>query len=473
MAASPAPAVVWFRHDLRLDDHPALAHAAASGRPVVPVYIHGGEDEAWSPGGASRWWLHHSLAALERDLAGLDLRLVIRRGHEGRVLAELAAETGADLVCFNRRWEPAARGRDLEIAGALGAAGVEVRDFAASLLWEPDRVANRQGGPYRVFTPFYKRLLGDDGPPRPLPPPARVQPPATWPTSLPLAALHLRPRPDWAGGLRAAWRPGAAGAAEQWRRFRTGALSDYEHGRDRPDLEGTSRVSPHLHFGEISPRTLWHDLARATGGNEVRRQLAWREFAHHLLHHFPRTVTEPLDERFERFPWVGGPARLTAWRKGRTGYPIVDAGMRELWTTGWMHNRVRMIAASFLVKDLLVPWQEGAAWFWDTLVDADLANNTLGWQWTAGCGADAAPFFRVFNPVVQGRKFDPDGAYVRHWVPELAGLPDRWLHCPADAPPHVLAGAGVALGRTYPPPIVDHAEARARSLAAWERIKGG
>ncbi|MBE0564544.1 MAG: FAD-binding domain-containing protein, partial [Krumholzibacteria bacterium] len=288
-----------------------------------------------------------------------------------------------------------------------------------------------------------------------------------------LASLGLLPRPDWAGGLGAAWRPGTAGAAEHWRRFRAGALADYAVGRDRPDLFGTSRLSPHLHFGEVSPRTLWHDLAREPGGNEVRRQLVWREFAHHLLHHFPHTADTPLDARFERFPGAGDPRHLQAWQRGSTGYPIVDAGMRELWTTGWMHNRVRMIAASFLVKDLLVPWQEGAAWFWDTLADADLANNTMGWQWTAGCGADAAPFFRVFNPTLQGRKFDPDGAYVRRWVPELAGLPNRWLHAPWEAPPPVLAAAGVSLGRTYPAPIVDHAVARARALDAWERIKGG
>ncbi|MFO7609879.1 MAG: deoxyribodipyrimidine photo-lyase [Candidatus Krumholzibacteriia bacterium] len=473
MAGAPAAVIVWFRHDLRLDDHPALAYAAATGRPVVPVFVLTDEDGPWAPGGAARWWLHHALAALERDLAGLGLRLVLRRGSEGRTLRALVDETGARTVCFNRRWEPDGRARDQAVTAALRARRVEVRDFPASLLWEPDAVLNRQGGPYQVFTPFWKRLLGETAPARPLPAPARAAAPDAWPKSVPAAALGLLPRPDWAGGLRTAWRPGTAGAAEHWQRFRSGALADYEHGRDRPDRVGTSRLSPHLHFGEISPRAVWHDLAAADGGNEVRRQLVWREFAHHLLHHFPHTATSPLDERFERFPWVGGPQRLRAWQRGRTGYPIVDAGLRELWTTGWMHNRVRMVAASFLVKDLLVPWQEGAAWFWDTLVDADLANNTMGWQWTAGCGADASPFFRVFNPALQGRRFDPDGAYVRRWVPELAGLPDRWLHAPATAPPLVLAAAGVTLGRTYPAPIVDHAEARARTLAAWDRLKGG
>ena len=473
MGGAPAPVIVWFRNDLRLDDHPALAHAAATGRPLVPVWVLSDEDGPWAPGGAARWWLHQALAALERDLGARGLRLVIRRGSEGEAVGGLVAETGADLVCWNRRWEPAGRARDLEIAAALTVTGCTVHEGPASLLWEPDRVQNRQGGPYKVFTPFWKRVLGEAPPPRPLPAPGRVAAPAAWPASLPLAALGLLPRRDWAGGLRTAWRPGSAGAADHWRIFRGAALADYPDGRDRPDLAGTSRLSPHLHFGEISPRTLWHDLAGAKGGNEVRRQLVWRDFAHHLLHHFPHTASEPLDERFDRFPWVGGPKRLRAWQQGRTGYPLVDAGLRELWTTGWMHNRVRMIAASFLVKHLLVPWQEGAAWFWDTLVDADLANNTMGWQWTAGCGADAAPFFRVFNPVLQGRRFDPDGAYVRRWLPELAGLPDRWLHAPWEAPPLVLAEAGVVPGRSYPSPIVDHAEARARTLAAWARIKGG
>ena len=465
--------IVWFRNDLRLDDHPALAHAAATGRPLVPVWVLSDEDGPWTPGGASRWWLHHALASLERDLATLGLRLVLRRGAEGDTIGDLVAETGADQVCWNRRWEPAGRARDLEIAAALTLRGCRVADFPGSLLREPDQVRNRQGGPYKVFTPFWKSALGGTPPPPPLPAPARVAAPAAPTASLPLAGLELLPRPDWAAGLKTAWRPGAAGAADRWRRFRAAALAEYPDGRDRPDLAGTSSLSPHLHTGEISPRTLWHDLAGAAGGNEVRRQLVWRDFAHHLLHHFPHTATEPLDGRFDRFPWVGGPGQLRAWQEGRTGYPLVDAGLRELWTTGWMHNRVRMIAASFLVKHLMVPWQEGAAWFWDTLVDADLANNTMGWQWTAGCGADAAPFFRVFSPVLQGRRHDPAGKYVRRWLPELAGLPDRWLHAPWEAPPPVLAGAGVALGRTYPHPIVDHAEARARTLAAWARIKGG
>jgi deoxyribodipyrimidine photo-lyase len=471
--AASVPVIVWFRNDLRLGDNPALWHAAQTGRQLVPVWILTDEDGDWAPGGASRWWLHHALAVLADDLQALGLHLVLRRGDEGRTLGALAAETGADLVLHNARWEPAGRARDARIARDLGAAGVEVRSFAGSLLWAPDEVRNRQGGPYRVFTPYWKRMLGEPDPPRPLAVPPRLTAPRRWPSLPPLQSLGLLPRPDWAGGLREAWRPGAAGADANRRRFLAGAAAAYAAGRDRPDLPGTSRLSPHLHAGGISVREFWHDLGGVDGGNEVRRQLVWREFAHHLLHHFPHTVEQPLDERFARFPWAGSDAELAAWQRGRTGYPLVDAGMRELWATGWMHNRVRMSAASFLIKHLLVPWQAGAAWFWDTLVDADLANNTMGWQWVAGCGADAAPFFRIFNPVLQGRRYDPDGAYVRRWIPELAGVPKRWLHAPWEAPPLVLAEAGVTLGSTYPQPIVDHARARQRALEAWAQIKGG
>jgi deoxyribodipyrimidine photo-lyase len=286
---------------------------------------------------------------------------------------------------------------------------------------------------------------------------------------------------DWAAGLRAAWTPGEAGAKDALARFLLEALPDYAEARDRMGVAGTSRLSPHLHFGEVSPRQIWHAAAAlqwqggkggtARGAEKFVAEVGWREFAHHLLVHFPHTPDAPLRGEFARFPWREDPAARRAWQRGRTGYPVVDAAMRELWTTGWMHNRARMIVASFLVKDLLLPWQDGARWFWDTLVDADLASNTLGWQWTAGCGADAAPYFRVFNPVSQGTKFDGNGAYVRRWVPELARLPDGALHAPWDASPAELRAAGVSLGRDYPACIVDHAEARERALAALASLK--
>jgi deoxyribodipyrimidine photo-lyase len=471
--------VVWLRQDFRLGDHPALAAAAGRGV-VVPVYIHAPEEEhPWSPGGASRWWLHQSLAAFDASLRRLDSRLILRRGPSLAALQTLVRETGATAVFWNRRYEPAVTARDAGIKTALRAAGLEVESFNGALLHEPWTVQNQSGKPFQVFTPFWKHCLAKPEPAAPTAAPKALTPPEPWPESLALESLELEPRQSWAGGLRTAWTPGEAGARVQLQKFLQTAFADYSAQRNRPDVAGTSRLSPHLHFGEISPRQVWQAVrTRAEGqgmaawrNSQFLAEVGWREFAHHLLHHFPHTPTEPLRADFQRFPWRKDAAFLQAWQRGRTGYPIVDAGMRELWTTGWMHNRVRMIVASFLVKDLLVSWREGAAWFWDTLVDADLAQNTLGWQWTAGCGADAAPYFRVFNPVSQGQKFDPRGDYVRKWCPELARLPDEWLHEPDRAPAAVRDAAGVELGRTYPAPIVSHAIAREVALEAFAGLK--
>lgn len=472
--------LVWLRHDLRLADHPALAAALKTGRAVVPVFIWApGEEEPWPPGAASRWWLHQSLEALSRDLLRLGSRLIVRKGSTLDHLLAIARETGASGVYWNRRYEPAIVQRDTRIKEALGAAGLEVVSFNGSLLREPWAVRSKTGGPYQVFTPYWRACLGLDDPAPPLPAPKHLPAPADWPESLPLRALELEPRLNWADGFRSCWRPGAAGAQEQLDVFLRDAFSRYASGRDQPAGRGTSRLSPHLHWGEISPREVWHAArawAEKTGGRDWRgspflTELGWREFAHHLLFHFPRTTTGPLRTEFVRFPWRDEASWLRAWQRGRTGYPIVDAGLRELWSTGWMHNRVRMITASFLVKDLLQPWQRGAAWFWDTLVDADLAANTLGWQWSAGCGADAAPFFRIFNPVTQGEKFDPEGSYVRRWVPELARLPEKWIHRPWEAPPTVLDAAGVRLGGDYPRPLVSHAIAREVALEAYRQLR--
>jgi deoxyribodipyrimidine photo-lyase len=473
--------LVWFQADLRIADNPALHAAARRGSPIIPVYIWAPEEEGgWAPGGASRWWLHHSLLSLEADLRNRGSRLVIRRGRSLEVLRTLAQESRASAVFWNRRYEPAAVGREREIAGRLRADGLTVESFNAALLFEPSHVQTRQGRPFQVFTPFWRACLAQPEPALPVRAPRELSAPRRWPQSLRVDNLALEPRHEWTAGLRAAWRPGAAGAANRLRRFLREALASYGEGRDRPDRAGTSRLSPHLHFGEISPRQIWHAVQRRVrrsrrgatqGAQAFLRELGWREFAHHLLFHFPHTPDRPLRREFARFPWRKDRTALKAWQRGQTGYPLVDAGMRELWATGWMHNRVRMIVASFLVKHLLLPWRAGARWFWDTLVDADLANNTLGWQWVAGCGADAAPFFRIFNPVTQGEKFDPQGDYVRRWVPELARLRARWIHKPWAAPPHVLREAGVMLGRTYPEPIVDHAAARHRALAAWGKIR--
>ena len=472
--------IVWFRLDLRLKDNPALVAAGGCGGPIVPVFIWSPEEYgAWPPGAASRWWLHQSLAALDANLRALGSRLVLRRGPALAALRLLIRETGAGAVFWNRRYEPDLIARDLTIREALRGGGLRLESFGAALLHEPWTIQNRAGKPFQVFTPFWQHCLNQGEPAAPLPPPKSLRSPDEWPASLPLAALELEPKLDWAGGLRSAWQPGEAGATAALKRFLGHGLADYAAQRNIPAEAGTSRLSPHLHFGEISPRQIWGAVGHQAGLLGLKKwrdtqfvtELGWREFAHHLLFHFPRTPAEPLRPGFNHFPWQPDAARLRAWQRGRTGYPIVDAGLRELWATGWMHNRVRMIVASFLVKDLLQPWPEGARWFWDTLVDADLAQNTLGWQWSAGCGADAAPYFRVFNPVSQGAKFDPCGEYVRRWCPELSKLPDPWLHHPWQAPAEALARAGVKLGRDYPEPMVDHVQARRLALAAFASLK--
>jgi deoxyribodipyrimidine photo-lyase len=481
---SLTPTLLWFRQDLRLTDNPALAAAVTRGGPVIPVFIWTPPEEAdWPPGGASQWWLHQSLAALQAELEASGSRLIIRRGPTDQALHELCKHTGAQAVYWNRRYEPAIINRDRKIKESLRAAGIEVESFNAALLHEPWTIRNKSGKPFQVFTPFWRHCLTLDDPPAPTAAPRRIGSPANWPASVPLDELKLKPRIAWTGGIRDAWKPGSAGANAQLRRFLDRAFADYAEQRNRPDLEGTSRMSPHLHFGEISPRQVWHGLRSMANRrglavkdwrtSQFLTEVGWREFSHHLLFHFPHTPKEPLRPEFARFPWRRNPQGLKAWQRGQTGFPLVDAGMRELWTTGWMHNRVRMVAASFLVKDLLISWQEGAAWFWDTLVDADLAQNTLGWQWTAGCGADAAPYFRVFNPNAQGEKFDPNGDYVRRWCPELARLPSKWIHRPDEAPKEVLQAAGVALGKTYPEPIISHAIARNVALEAYAKLKQG
>jgi len=477
----PSPVIVWFRRDLRLADNPALAAAVAADRPIIPLYVLDEVSPGIRPlGGAQRWWLHHSLSALGRDLAARGLGLVLRRGPAETVVADLARQVGADSVLWNRCYDPGSIRRDAVLKRVLVADGRQPASFNAGLLVEPWHLQTGAGGFYRVFTPFWRALRARFAPPAPLPAPAGLPAMSPAPAGDALDSWALLPtRPDWAGGLRDGWTPGEAGARARLARFLADGLAHYEAGRDRPDRAHGSRLSPHLQWGELGPRQVWHAIAyRAASepaldgsADSFLRELGWREFSQHLLFHVPSLATAPLRPEFDDFPWRPDPVQRAAWAAGRTGYPIVDAGMRELWYSGWMHNRVRMIAGSFLVKDLLQPWQAGEAWFWDTLVDADHATNPASWQWVAGCGADAAPFFRVFNPVLQGEKFDPRGAYVRRWLPELAGLPDDCVHKPWLAPAAVLARAGVRLDQTYPRPIVDHKAARARALAAFAHIK--
>jgi deoxyribodipyrimidine photo-lyase len=462
-------AIVWFRRDLRLADNPALAAALATGQPVLPLYIHAPDDEApWQPGAASNWWLDRSLRALDVSLRAIGSSLVVRAGDPAAVLRELLQDAPATRVFANRVYDPAARARDERLARELDLTLVP----GASLWAEPEAFANKTGQPYRVFTPFWRALRAQLSPDAPLAAPQRLRgAPAS--RSPAIDALALRPAIAWDGGLADAWQPGEAGAQDRLRAFLDDALASYAAERDRPDRDGTSRLSPHLHFGEISPRQiLWALQSQPTSAASEKflAELGWREFSHHLLFHFPDSTTQPLDARFARFPWSRTRGHLAAWRRGRTGVPLVDAGMRQLWHTGWMHNRVRMVVASFLTKNLRRHWLDGARWFWDTLVDADLANNTQGWQWTAGCGADAAPYFRVFNPVTQGERFDPTGAYVKRWLPELAKVPASQVHAPWTLRPIESAAYGLS-GTVYERPIVDLAQSREQALAAYASIR--
>ena len=435
--------ILWFRRNLRVCDNDALIDACETGKPVVPVYI---ADEEQT-GGASRWWLHHSLESLDGALRKLGPRLLVRQGEPAAVLGQLAAEVGATRICFARRYEPReleAEKRVLDLAS--DDLRVSVRDDQR--LHPESDVRTGSGSPFKVFTPFWRASTALGEPAAPRPAPGHIE---AWHEpldSLQIADLGLLPsKPDWAGGLRETWTPGEDGAHKMLDRA-ADVAGGYGESRDRPDLDVTTRLSPYLHFGEVSPRQVWHAVNPQAGSEPLLRQLYWREFSTYLLQHYPSLPHEPLRPEFEHFPWVDDPAGFEAWTKGRTGFAIVDAGMRQLWETGWMHNRVRMIAASFLVKDLLIPWQMGAAWFMDTLVDADLANNSASWQWVAGCGTDSAPYFRIFNPLTQAQKFDPDGAYARRWLPGF--------------------GSSDAYGENA---IVDHNDARKHALAAYQSMR--
>lgn len=478
-----APAsILWFRLDLRLADNPALEAVASRGNPVIPLFIWSPEEEApWAPGAASRWWLHRSLLSLDRALRDRGLRLVFRRGNVLETLLEVARESGAGAVFWNRRYEPAILARDTAAEKGLIAEGLTVQTFNSSLLNEPGAIVNKSGKPFQVFTAYWKTCLSHTSPAVPLPSPKPLAGPRKWPRSDALEDLRIRPVGQWADGFARFWKPGEQSAVAELERFLNEGILNYDEGRNAPHLPGTSRLSPYLHFGEISPRSVWAGITRFAAARSIPEsrwrawqfvaELGWREFAHHLLFHFPHTAERPLRPEFEKFPWGTRESLLQQWQQGRTGYPLVDAGLRQLWASGWMHNRVRMVVASFLVKNLLVSWQEGARWFWDTLVDADLASNTLGWQWSAGCGADAAPYFRIFNPVTQGEKFDPEGVYVRRWVPELSKVPAKFIHKPWQTPPELLRSAGVELGREYPEPMVSLFASRAAALEAYQRMR--
>ncbi len=481
---SKGPVLVWFRDDLRLSDHPALVAGLAGDCPVVPVYVFDEQSPAFRQmGGASRWWLHHSIAALDVSLRAKGSYLRIVRGAAQTAIPRLVDHYQASGMVWSRRYGAAEIAVDASIKAWCKDHGIGCESFNGSLLVEPWQVTTQAGQPMKVFTPFWKSARANHTFAQPLPAPVMlpVVTATASPLEIPLDDLTLLPtKPDWAKGFTEHWQAGEAGAQQRLLDFLDDGLKGYGEDRNRPDRNNVSRLAPYLRFGNISPRQVWHVAVNRMQAGECtaserdltvfQSELGWREFSYHLLFHNPDLARKNYQARFDKFPWRNDPAALTAWQNGMTGYPIVDAGMRQLWQTGWMHNRVRMVVASFLIKHLMIDWRDGEAWFWDTLLDADPASNAASWQWVAGSGADAAPYFRIFNPVLQGERFDPKGDYVRHFVPELARLPEEFIHKPWTAPEWVLREAGVSPGVDYPAPLIDHKTGRDRALAAFSSI---
>ena len=474
--SSDQTSIHWFRQDLRVADNPALLSAARSGR-VIPVYIFDDPiPQEFRIGGASRVWLHHSLDSLNHTLNG---HLRCFRGNSETILEKLCKEYNVKHVTWNRAYDPWRIEQDTQVKAKLHSIGIKGQSFNGSLLWEPWETLKADGSPYRVFTPFYKNgCLNADVPRPPLSAPQicyydeKLEPSN-------LDNLGLLDNQSWEADLISKWRVGEDAASAKLKIFLNEGIKNYKNGRNFPAQQSVSRLSPHLRWGEISVNTVWYATKKqlkespqlSENANHFLSELGWREFSHSLLYHFPFLPTKNLNQRFEKFPWVKDQVGLKAWKSGRTGIPIVDAGMRQLWNTGYMHNRLRMIVGSFLVKNLRIHWHDGQAWFWDTLFDADLANNSAGWQWIAGCGADAAPYFRIFNPVTQGLKFDPDGSFIRQFVPELGKVPAKYIFDPWNAPQDILATSGVVLGETYPNPIVDLKISREKALESFATLK--
>jgi deoxyribodipyrimidine photo-lyase len=471
--------IVWFRSDLRLHDNPALYAAVSQGGRIIPVYIYAPQEEGrWQPGAASRWWLHHSLSSLARDLKQRGSRLILRTGNSLKQLQQLAEQTGATAVYTTRCYTPAGLERDNKIQKALRTADIDFTLYNGNVLIEPDSIHNKSGQPFKVFTPFWRTHQQHFTLPGLLAAPNRLPAVPTHLSSTALGKLELLPKLPWDKGMRQAWQVGEQAALQQLQTHTTEIIAAYPATHDRPDTDGTSRLSPYLNFGELSVRQVAHTLTQLqrrksaqTGAAALLRQLVWRDFAHHILWHFPATTDQPFNARYNRFPWQrrSNSRLLKAWQQGLTGFPIIDAGMRQLWQTGWMHNRVRMIVASLLSKNAGIHWQLGARWFWDTLVDADLAQNSMNWQWVAGCGVDDAPYFRIFNPVLQSHKFDPRGEYIRRWVPELAALPTEYIHQPELTPPLIQQTSGVFIGIDYPEPMLDLKASREQALQYYRQ----
>ncbi|MBT8448864.1 MAG: DNA photolyase family protein [Gammaproteobacteria bacterium] len=468
-------AIVWFRQDLRLRDNPALLAAAAE-FDILPIYIMDTSiSQEHQPGGASRWWLHHSLVSLNDSLAS---KLQFFTGDPAEILQELTKSHGIRYVFWNRCYEPEVIARDKRIKSQLTEQDIEVTSFNGALLWEPMTVLKKDETPYRVFTPYYKKgCLNAVEPRYPENAPEQITYADISDTGVSLEQLNLLPTINWDSQIKQMWQPGENGAAERLSRYIREAATTYQKDRDIPSVQGTSKLSPHLHFGEVSPNQVWYavkDAYRNKMSIDIEKYLAelgWREFSYYLLYHFPTLPTENFNKNFDRFEWQDDEALISAWQRGQTGIPIIDAGMRELWQTGYMHNRVRMVVGSFLVKNMLCHWHHGAAWFHDCLLDADVASNSASWQWVAGCGADAAPYFRIFNPILQGEKFDKEGLYVKQYCPELSALPKKYIHKPWEAPEEILKLANIKLGVDYPEPVVDLKGSRNRALEAFSALK--
>ncbi|WP_299739892.1 deoxyribodipyrimidine photo-lyase [Rossellomorea sp. y25] len=463
--------IVLIRQDLRLHDHPALYKASQEGK-VIPLYILDEETSPASTGEAKKWWLHQNLEAFQTSLQTINGRLWMDRGKVENVLPQWVKKTDAQAVYWNRVYDPKVYERDLTLARSLSSQGIDVQTFEGTLLLPPWKVKKEDGTPYKVYSAFYKSLRKEEIP-KPLLPVKKLEVPRLGAEGLSLIDLSLKPSIPWFHIMESIWDPGEEAAIKRYHSFVQKSIEDYAERRDMPAEGHHSTLSPYLALGVISVRSLYHSLLEM-GGTQVEpfiKQLIWREFSYSVLLQFPESTTRPVNEKFKKFRWKKEKEYWNRWTRGETGYPIVDAGMRELWATGFMHNRVRMIVASFLTKHLLIPWQEGARWFSNTLIDADLANNSMGWQWVAGSGFDSAPYFRIFNPTLQSEKFDKEGTYIRMWVPELKDVPSKHIHKPSEASVEILEGAGVILGEDYPYPIVDHKAARDRALDRYHEIK--
>lgn len=473
-------AILWFRQDLRLLDNKAFYHACEQHKEILPIFIWDeNTPQKWQMGSAQKWWLYHSLVSLQKDLKEHGLDLYLRKGKANEILKKITFEHNIQCLYSNFSYEPYQKNQDEGLKNELLENQIEVSCYNSSLLCEPWQIQTKSGSPYSVFSQFWKAFEMQEIEIKVYPKPKKF-PKLIQIKNEDLTTWNLLPTsPNWAKGFEKYWKIGEKAAQEKLKNFTQTHLENYAQKRDFPAINGTSKLSSHLHFGEISPHLIWENCKKTFKGNQKNskgletylREIGWREFCYYLIYHNPDFPEKNFHKKFDKLKWEKDPKKLKAWQKGLTGYPIIDAAMRELWQTGWMHNRLRMVVGSFLTKHLQIHWMEGAKWFWDTLLDADLSNNSAGWQWVAGSGADAQPYFRIFNPIIQSKKFDPQGNFIRKWIPELAKLSNDEIHTPWEISKENLEKADIKLGKTYPFPIVDHKKAREKALKNFEATK--